>query len=214
MAMSTISGSRIASSKKMHHWHSVVEEWILAHERFSRLTGDAAYWYTERANIGVVAGAAWRCGMVALEEFQVIKNNAGYSKKKDQKDWSGRCDLWMVNDRGDEIIESKLKCLCLRTSKAKQFAAKALEDAVKDACASRWSEKTTAIGLVFLPIYTNARLALNNGDLDELIEKIVKEISEIDTSLIAWCFPEQNRSLLCGNDKNYWPGIIMIGRIA
>ena len=63
------------TKKKLEHWSSICEEWLLINERFSRLTegGGEAFACKERANIGLLAGAAWKCGRIALEEFHSIK---------------------------------------------------------------------------------------------------------------------------------------------
>ncbi len=53
--------------KKLNHFKLLLEEWSLLIERYCRISeGDAPYWYTERANIGLIAGAAWRCGWLSL----------------------------------------------------------------------------------------------------------------------------------------------------
>lgn len=76
-------------SPVLKEWQTLFEEWILAVERFCRLSpGDAPYWYTERANVGTLAGAAWRCGWIALEEFQGDKSEQSLG-------WRGRLDLWL-----------------------------------------------------------------------------------------------------------------------
>ena len=94
--LTAISG-HIIPNKRLSDWENIIEEWALLIDRYCRITkDDAPYWYTERANIGVLAGACWRAGYVALEEFQFQK---GYSNKPK---WSGRADLWCENERSRE----------------------------------------------------------------------------------------------------------------
>lgn len=210
--MTTISGLRLKRDRRMNHWHSLIEEWVLAHERYARFSvDDAAYWYTERANIGVLAGAAWRCGMVAIEEFQTTKDNSLSSRIGDRKTWKGRCDLWIARDGHQEIIEAKYRPISLRSKMAGDIAAAALSRAVGDAINSRWAEELYATGLVFLPVFSNVRFTESSDTLVAKIETLVEELWLLDPTLLAWCFPDATRKLLGPNRKCYWPGLIMLG---
>lgn len=117
--METLANYIIKNKRNLGHWDALMEEWILSIERFSRITdGDVPYWYNERANIGVLAAAAWRCGRIALEEFQYEKIDVSSDEETDetaQNKWNGRCDLWISNDRTAEIVEAKFKWLNMRS---------------------------------------------------------------------------------------------------
>lgn len=211
--MSTISGLAIRRNKRMNHWYSIVEEWVLAHERFARFSpNDAAYWYTERTNIGILAGAAWRCGLVALEEFQTTKDNRLSAKKADQKVWKGRCDLWLAQGSHEEVVEAKYCAKSMRSNGIADTAANALERAVQDARHSRWKADMLATGIVFMPIYSNVRLSESSEVMTESINAVVAQLSKVDKTMIAWCFPDATRGLISPNTKNYWPGLVMLGR--
>ena len=73
--MQTIRGYKIINRKSMQHWASLLEEWLLVNERYCRVMKgeDAPFIYNERAHVGLLAGAAWRCGRISLEEFQCKK---------------------------------------------------------------------------------------------------------------------------------------------
>ena len=133
--METIANYIIKNKRNIGHWDALLEEWILSIERFSRITnGDVPYWYNERANIGVLAAAAWRCGRIALEEFQYEKidvSSNGETDETAQNHWNGRCDLWISNDRSAEIVEAKFKWLNMRSEKMTEFAASCLDAAVR-----------------------------------------------------------------------------------
>ena len=69
--------------------HDVLNKWIdinieyIEKYQFS----DAMFWFNERANIGALAGAVWRLGGVALEEYSTIKG-------KGEGEYKGRNDLY------------------------------------------------------------------------------------------------------------------------
>ena len=58
--------------------------------------GDLAWWYGERASISVLAGAAWRIGGFAFEEY-----------REDKKTGPGRVDLYLKVGRQQFIAEAK-----------------------------------------------------------------------------------------------------------
>jgi hypothetical protein len=68
----TYRGYVIKNRKGLKHWEPLLEEWLLCIERYCRIWkgGDAPYIHKERANIGLLSAAAWRCGWIALEEFR------------------------------------------------------------------------------------------------------------------------------------------------
>lgn len=63
----------------------------------SFLQGDTCYWFNERANISMLAAAAWkpRGGWLALEEFSTYKHGEDAALK------NGRCDLWISQPSND-----------------------------------------------------------------------------------------------------------------
>lgn len=65
------------------------EEWLKLNRDYIELTesGDNLYWYNERSNVSAIAGAVWRRGGFAQEEFSSEKG-----PKSDRK--MGRVDLY------------------------------------------------------------------------------------------------------------------------
>ncbi len=201
-----------------------MEEWLLLIERFSRVSSDASYLYNERANVSLLAGAAWRCGRIALEEFSHEKMHE--EKRDDAVNDSkgalklGRCDLWMmgIDDKNDEIVEAKIKWLSMDNKKIKELTSKYLSAAVGDATktkAARESVDTKAIGVLFLPVYLSAsKLETSTEEIECFIENTITNISEVGADLIAWSFPKKTRELKGANEKNYLPGIFLIAKVA
>lgn len=80
----------------------VLKMWARLVKRYSRETeADAAFWYTERANVGVFAAAAWSLGGIALEEWKEKKRAGAESR-------NGRVDLYFSVDATECRAEAKL----------------------------------------------------------------------------------------------------------
>jgi hypothetical protein len=113
--MKAIVGAEILDQDRFAAWLPVLQEWGACHVEFAQQVDDAAYWYTERSNVGILAQAAWRSGRVALEEYQARKSRQhGHATKE----WLGRCDLWISDEQGGELIEAKQEYLALRSRQA------------------------------------------------------------------------------------------------
>lgn len=203
-----------------------MEEWLLLIERFSRVSSDASFLYNERANVSLLAGAAWRCGMIALEEFSHEKAQEDDSdapdadiKSKDKVVKSGRCDLWMMGASGkDEIVEAKINWLSLDNQKLQEVASKYLSNACKDAIktiSARDIPDTKGIGVLFLPVYLKVSKIVNdpNKSIESFIENAIVNITKIDADLISWSFPRATRDLKGVDDRNYLPGIFLIAKV-
>lgn len=95
----------------------VLQAWIDGIDQYVQLFDghDLPYWYNERANVGVLSGAAWKAGWVALEEFQSLKmRNPNQSADHTPQDstataepYRGRCDLYVANHTDAFFIEAK-----------------------------------------------------------------------------------------------------------
>lgn len=216
--METIANYLIKNKKNLGHWDSLLEEWILSIERFSRITnGDVPYWYNERANVGVLAAAAWRCGRIALEEFQHEKIDVSSNEETDetnQEKWMGRCDLWISNDRSEELIEAKFKWLNLLSERIDEISTDCLGAAVKNAYDTRGNGEIRAIGVAFLPVYAKANKVGNVESLENIIAKNIIGTQKLSTDLVAWCFPKRLRNHIGERYNNYLPGVIMLAKVA
>jgi hypothetical protein len=216
--METVANYKIKNKRNLGHWDALLEEWLLSIERFSRITdGDVPYWYNERANIGVLAAAAWRCGRIALEEFQYEKidvSSNGETDETAQKKWNGRCDLWISNDRSEEIVEAKFKWLNMRSEKMTEFAASCLESAVSDAANTKGNDEIKAIGVAFLPVYAKADKVGDIEALEKVIAETIVSACQSPADLVAWCFPKRLRDHIGEKYNNYLPGIILLAKAA
>ncbi|WP_174874809.1 hypothetical protein [Vogesella oryzae] len=212
--METIAGYKIKNKRGLGHWDALLEEWFLSIERYSRITdGGAPYWFNERANVGVLAASAWRCGRIALEEFQYEKVDVSNSEDTDEeaiKKWNGRCDLWMRGDRIEEIVEAKFKWLNLCSDKTNENALTCLDQAVKDAANTKGHDEIRAVGVAFLPVYAKVDKVGDIESLEVLISDKVASISKQSVDLVAWCFPFRVRKSVSEKYRNYLPGVILL----
>ncbi|MCY4364508.1 MAG: hypothetical protein OXE42_20370 [Gammaproteobacteria bacterium] len=202
----TIRGYHLKGKKGLNHWDALLEEWLLAHERYCRIVkDDPAYWYTERPNVSILCAAAWRCGRIALQEFKTEK------KVRGEERWVGRGDLWVCTDTGekDEFIEAKHKFVSLSGDKDGLPAIrKSMEEATKAAKETKSGQgDVTALAIVFASAYAPTR---SIDKIDQLIKEFCETIkSSADYHASAWCFPKETRKL---PDKEgyYYPGIAML----
>ena len=203
----TIHGYHLKGRKGLNHWDALLEEWLLAHERYCRIMKDydAAHWYTEIPNVSILSAAAWRCGRIALQEFRTDK------KVGNEESWVGRGDLWVCTDTDakEEFIEAKHIFVSLSGAKGLPTIETSMEEATKAANETKrgYKNAVTALAVVFASVYTP------ESSIDKIGQLIIKFCETIKSSAdyhaLAWCFPKETRKLL--NKKgNYNPGIAML----
>jgi hypothetical protein len=192
-----------AASSRLQDWESLFEEWILAIERYCRLVPDKApYWYTERANVGLLAGAAWRSGWIALEEFQA-------NRTEDNVGWRGRLDLWLRSASAAYVIEAKLEWVSL-TSHLVEPGINSLDEACSDVLNLVLTEDQTRVGIAFCVPYIKRNLA---SQVDQKVGDLLDLLNRVNHDAIAWCFPSCTRALLDRKQEEVYPGIILLARI-
>ena len=207
--MSHYSGTTILDTARYGHWAPLVNQWQDAHQTFVAATGDAAYWYTERSNVGILAAGAWKMDLVALEEYQVEKSHSEPDSPETSKNWKGRCDLWIYGKKFNEIIEAKQNWVQILSPRAVKRAEKTLESAAKDARDTSGKDVELGTGIAFLLPYVSVESTSPRAlrsDLAALIERL----HACQAGLIAWSFPHQARAFKGTGEKNYIPGVIML----
>lgn len=99
-------------NKKVYANDDFIEQlltgWIQANQRYVELLGqkDCCWWYNERTNVSVLAGAAWSLGWTAIEEYPSDKLMKG-SLLEDTDTSRGRVDLYISSNNDDIAIEAK-----------------------------------------------------------------------------------------------------------
>ena len=190
----------------LHELKPLLKEWIAAN-----LTvvggwadaGDLPWWYNERASISVLAGAAWKTGGFAFEEFGDEKKTG----KKRQLLYHGRIDLYF-NVKGEHFIaeckyfQSSATFGCPTTTeqlrKGLQEACRAVEK-----CPRRGQRK---LGILFAaPYIAKSREA----HADELLKVWFAAMRRVRCPCSAWVFPAgvQRDSI-----QHIWPGAAVLIR--
>jgi len=200
-------GYKVKQKRQLDHWAAILEEWILATERYCRVCGgnDAPYFYTEQANVGLLSAAVWRSGGISLTEFQSLKG------AKHRPKWGGRVDLWLHLGDTEQMLEAKLLNISMHANREiNDVIAQKMTEALKDAKATRGNSKADALGAVFVI----PRIAVSRvGSLEEQIEAFIENILlENNYHAAAWCFPKEMRYDLEDpfEDGYLYPGVMML----
>ena len=97
----TLSGVRCATLPILR---PLLKKWVTTNIDVVRhWQGDLPWWYGERASTSVLAGAAWRIGCFAFEEFAADKKTG----KKRRPTFRCRVDLYLKVGRQQYIAEAK-----------------------------------------------------------------------------------------------------------
>ena len=214
----TIRGYHLKRSRGLNHWDALLEEWLLAHERFCRIyKDDPAYWYTETPNVSLLGAAAWRCGRIALQEFRADKKVRGEEARV------GRADLWVCTDTDgkEEFIEAKHTFVSLFGAKDKDGLPTTIKNSMDEATldakkAQRGQGDATALAVVFVSLYApkisikKRKIEERVVEIDKLIKDFCKKLKSLpDYHASAWCFPKETR-MLQNKKGSYYPGIAML----
>lgn len=217
--MENFRGYTVKNRKGLSHWNALLEEWLLVVERYCRVMqgNDAPFYYTERACVGTLAAAAWRCGSIALEEFQLEKSESALGK------WLGRADLYMASDDAEEFIEAKQKWVSLKFRKELDaHIQETLSLAVQDARNTRndspqgaqslnekgASSPSKYIGVAFIPLYVPDT---QKDQLDDLIRNAIEAAHATKYHALAWCFPPEVRNYT-NHYHNFLPGVLLVAK--
>lgn len=84
----------------------ILEQWICIHAEYVKQYKfeDCLYWYNERANVSAFAGAVWKSGGFALEEYSSQKGT-------EENRANGRVDLYFSKKGDEAIAEAKMEWL-------------------------------------------------------------------------------------------------------
>lgn len=183
---------------------SLLEHWIdLNHELAAAWSWrDCPWWYNERASVGTLAGAVWRSGGLALEEYSSPKR---YGRGA----YQGRADLWFQFGKQNYVAEAK-QCWPGIGSRAQLSTAEIeqlLDESFRDAQRSV-AEAEAPVGLVFASPY------LPESEMTALPEQLVEwqsRIQSVAASDLAWLFPSAARTMRA-EDGFVYPGVVLLAR--
>jgi hypothetical protein len=184
-------------------------EWVYVVERTTRAWSyheDAVWLYNERASVGILAGAIWKHGGLAFEEFSIMKAMADGTSSR------GRADLYF--DFGEDRFQAEAKHaftkLGGRTGQIDHTArlTELLEQSVADVkCCEDY--EATRLGLVFAA----PSIPKTEADsMDASLRGWLGKLLVMSHDAIAWVFPSEGSRRESGS--RYYPGIALLIRKA
>ena len=166
------------TNKKLKFLRPIIEQWLKINREYIEYCNysDSLYSYNERSTISTLAGAVWRCGGYAQEEYIAEK---GTEKR------NGRIDLFFHFSNKDVVIEAKQKFIWLAPNSRKnlhEHIKVSLDDSVKDA---KQTKQANAMyyGDIYLAITFIVPYWHKDSNQNEKL-KIIKQFSkskDIDT---------------------------------
>jgi hypothetical protein len=187
-------------NKDIQWLEPVLAQWLKIHRDYIEDVDceDNLYWYNERANVSVFAGAVWKCGGIALEEYSAIKSDENENSKK------GRIDLYLSSHNNSAVCEAKITWiyLCDPNRQQKNFS-NTISDAIKSASTDvsntlKPNDNSLGIALNFIVAYSKDDIDASNSLSD--LQKAIKD-SECD--FYAWLELEKDHEILCSKKFNH-----------
>lgn len=158
----------------------LLNEWFKVHRDYVELANseDSLYWYNERSNISALAGAVWRKGGFAQEEYTSSKGSSN-------DEISGRIDLFMHLNGMGAVCEAKQLYLYLPENNKKCLSSaikNSLEHAKKDLSktTAAVSYHDFALALTFVIPYYKV-----DSNIDRTERKLQKALDALDCSFYA-----------------------------
>lgn len=192
---------------KLRKLKPVLKNWVKIVQEYSKVfkNSDACWWYTERANVGILAAAAWRVkGWIALEEFSTLKRGVETVSK------NGRCDLYVAKKDHDNsfAFEAKPAWQTMRSDGISKITAQ-LEEAWKDAGKLKKIEGKTRVAACFAIPNVPSRLTGNNFD-SQILEWLTDALNTVKWDAVAWVFPKESRQLKSEAGTRIFPGVLLV----
>ena len=190
----------------------LIREWVDLNTKIAKEwlpDNDVPWWDGERANISVLAGAAWRHSKVnsAVEEYCDHKRKRSRKTGK-LKHRNGRVDLYLKLNSQEFIAEAKV-CWSRATSR-KANPVPEIRKYLRRACSDIKASKPNGqrrLGLVFVvPLVKRKKLA----KVDKRLERWVAKVRSIKCDASAWVFPSFAREI--GTRSTLYPGVAMLVR--
>jgi len=161
------------------------------------------WWFNECASVSTFAGAVWRVGGLALEDFDTVRSEQS----------CGRCDLYMRLDEQEFSVEAKQSWQNARWSKDDVTAdiewhfeqatrqVRDYDDALKMHMGDR-------LAMVFVVPW----LPQSQGhQLNNILDKWCASVQAIDCDAVVWNFAHSDKTLST-DDGYYYPGVALLIR--
>ncbi len=164
------------------------------------------WWFNERASMSILAGAIWKVGGVAFEEFSDEKSFV--KKYGRRKKYRGRTDLSFSHGRHKFVAEAKI---CFVDALPKRYDPRkkileSLQEASQDVSKVR-PYGAQRVGIVFVsprfPICSETQLG-------GYIKDWINVLRKIPYSAAAWTFPAGARTTSQWNKWRMFPGTAIV----
>jgi hypothetical protein len=195
----------------------VLKAWVEAVLRYCRIQGfeDAPWYFNERANISLLAGAAWTLkNWAALEEFSTKKRG----RQEDQKDRNGRCDLYLCSRNHHFAFEAKLAWQTIGGADDRSGVHRELKRAWDDAGELDIEEGDSRIAATFVvPRLTKVNAMLPVAEVRQIVEDWIesrpfdfkgRRMSPTPDAL-AYVFPGKFEGFVGARNGHLFPGVVL-----
>jgi hypothetical protein len=168
-------------------------------EEWSKV-GDAPWWYNERALVSLLAGAVWKCGGDAFEEFS-------NDKRRTKEISAGRIDLWFALGKREFNAEAKACWYYADNHDRTAHLVKRAMDRSKADAKSCIPDGRPRLAVVFGRLLVRAKKGI---ELEQKLKDAIEasQGSKFDHHAVAWCFPALEKPI-ASSDGYILPGIIL-----
>ena len=210
-----ISGKSISKSD----YKKLIESWKTIIDRYYKISFDVPFYYNERANISLLAGASHNIGWTCLEEYRSDKLKTLASSRSRSKS-KGRVDLFIGTEKSKfYIIEAKQKWNSLQSILNKSTvtgARRFLNDACQDSLKSH-NEIGKRIGLLFITVscLRNEYKLLDKSLIEDKVPDFCQKVlGKSQSWFYTYYFPKfaAKKDFMDKKTGRIWPGIIMLGK--
>ncbi|MBI4847986.1 MAG: hypothetical protein HY808_05325 [Nitrospirae bacterium] len=174
---------------------NILKKWVSLNTKIANIwkhRKDVPWWYNERADISIFAGAAWLSHGLVFEEFVDEKTKKPGGAQKAKRKFKGRVDLYLSIDGQDFIIEAK-QCWS-GASSVNVDVANRIQKVMERACEDiRKSHPHGQRRLAFVFVVPDIKVAYGKT-MDQRILAWIDRIKRIDCDAMAWIFPVESRN--------------------
>lgn len=193
---------------------SIHKEYANKYSNFERGEFDLAYFYNERANVSIFAGAVWRQNPkdnLVLEEYSCDKGNEYSSKNEtNASTYKGRRDLWFCLGGSQFRCEAKQKSWSLdQLEEKKLISAIELAGTESGKIDKKYIDSNnTALGLVFVTLKIKRSNLANASSYLVQLENLIKKHQGNNLFVHSLILDEVINSI--GENSVLYPGVLVI----
>ncbi|WP_434558209.1 hypothetical protein J3P95_18465 [Pseudomonas sp. Z5-35] len=184
----------IISNPKLEFLRPVLERWFDCIDRYNAVRGDndTPYWHDEKANLGLLAAAAWMAEMVTLQ-------NAPTRKQNEEGERNASADLLIASSDERVFIQATQRWPKVNNLNLTQPLQEAASDAKRISYAS-----DLKVGCLFV-----APQKVQQSATPEELQDMIDDLQKENTCAVAWYFPYAYRKLR-NEAGHYHPGIAVL----